>query len=433
MLLYAHTITPRLRYIVEWFQEHHLHEAIELTDSVADFRSYTGARINYSAQRITDKECWIEPHSILFGEEIHAIPITVSTNGSFPIFFCGRGDMGFDLLGASFYLIVRYEEYLSFKRDMYGRYAHEQSIAFEHGFLHRPIVDEWMKQFMLCLRSYFPELLTKSNQFRHLATYDIDESYAYQYKPVWKQLGGVLRDLFYGRFDWITERVRTLLRLQQDPYDSFSRLEQLHVSIGDRPICFIHAGEKNGRYDKNFSPRYPEQQRLIRSLEAWSDLGLHPSWQTGDQDRLLSEEKKSLEAVINRPVHLSRQHYIRFHLPTTYHQLIDAGITDDYSMGYGSVNGFRAGTSRSFQWFDLSRNINTSLRIHPFCYMEANSYFELNQSVDEAEIEWRELEKVIRSVNGQMITIWHNIFLGSQKRFVGWGDRYVQWLMTLTR
>ncbi|MFN4894098.1 MAG: polysaccharide deacetylase family protein [Bacteroidota bacterium] len=422
-----------MRYIVEWFQEHHLHEAIELTDSVADFRSYTGARINYSAQRITDKECWIEPHSILFGEEIHAIPITVSTNGSFPIFFCGRGDMGFDLLGASFYLIVRYEEYLSFKRDMYGRYAHEQSIAFEHGFLHRPIVDEWMKQFMLCLRSYFPELLTKSNQFRHLATYDIDESYAYQYKPVWKQLGGVLRDLFYGRFDWITERVRTLLRLQQDPYDSFSRLEQLHVSIGDRPICFIHAGEKNGRYDKNFSPRYPEQQRLIRSLEAWSDLGLHPSWQTGDQDRLLSEEKKSLEAVINRPVHLSRQHYIRFHLPTTYHQLIDAGITDDYSMGYGSVNGFRAGTSRSFQWFDLSRNINTSLRIHPFCYMEANSYFELNQSVDEAEIEWRELEKVIRSVNGQMITIWHNIFLGSQKRFVGWGDRYVQWLMTLTR
>ncbi|MEN9525668.1 MAG: hypothetical protein RLZZ256_1052, partial [Bacteroidota bacterium] len=173
MLLYAHTITSRLRYIAEWFQEHHLHEAIELTDSVDYFRSYTGARINYSAQRITDKECWIEPHSILFEEEIHAIPITVSTNGSFPIFFCARGDMGFDLLGASFYLIVRYEEYLSFNRDMYGRYAHEQSIAFEHGFLHRPIVDEWMKQFMLCLRSYFPELLTKSNQFRHLATYDI--------------------------------------------------------------------------------------------------------------------------------------------------------------------------------------------------------------------------------------------------------------------
>jgi hypothetical protein len=314
---------------------------------------------------------------------------------------------------------------------MYGRYAHEQSIAFQNEFLHRPIIDEWIKQFMLCLLSYFPELIPKSNQFRHLATYDIDESYAYQYKPVWKQLGGVFRDLFYGRFDWVGERFRTLFGIQQDPYDSFSMLEQLHASIGNRPICFIHAGEKNGRYDKNFSPRYPEQQRLIRSLAAWSDLGLHPSWQTGDQVGLLSEEKKSLETVINRPVHQSRQHYIRFHLPSTYHQLIDAGITDDYSMGYGSVNGFRAGTSRSFQWFDLSRNINTSLRIHPFCYMEANSYFECKQSVDEAETEWRELEKLVRSVNGQMITIWHNIFLGSQKRFAGWGDRYVQWLKTL--
>lgn len=433
MLLYAHTITPRLRYIAEWIQEHHLEEPIECTDAVEKFKNHTGARINYSAQRITDKELWIEPHSILFDASIQNIPISVSTNGTFPIFFCGRGDLGFDVLGASFYLIARYEEYLPFDPDEYGRYPHDQSIACQHRFLHRPIVDEWMILFLRCLQAYFPALQKKENRFVHLATYDIDESYAYQYKPLWKQLAGGIRDLLYGRFDWLRERVRTGLGLQQDPYDSFSQLQQLHAEIGDRPICFIHAGAKSGQYDKNFSPQHPQQQRLIRSITDWSAVGLHPSWQTGDEVGLYSQEKKALEAVIDSAVSRSRQHYIRFLLPVTYQQLIKAGISDDYSMGYGSVNGFRAGTSRSFRWFDLSKNEGTELRVHPFCYMEANSYFELKQSVDQAEVEWKELEQVTRAVNGRMITIWHNIFLGSQKRFAGWGHRYFRWMRSVQR
>lgn len=431
MLLYAHTITPRLRYIAEWFQEHYLEESLELTDLADRYKSHEGPRINYSAHRIAETECWIEPSPLLFEDSILPIELTVCSNGFSPFFFAGRGDMDFDVLAAGFYLISRYEEYLPHEKDAYGRFAHVQSIAFRHRFLNRPLVDEWMDRFCNCLRSYYPELKLKQRHFQFQATYDIDESFAYSYKSVGLHVAGITRDLIRGRFDWVTERIRTLRDRQADPYDSFSFLSELHQSIGARPICFLHVAKHRGAYDKNVSPGHPAQQVLIRSIANWSDIGLHPSWQSGDRIGLLQDEKSVLEDITQSPIYRSRQHFIRFQLPDTFHALINLGITDDYSMGYGSINGFRASTTRSFYWFDLCSNVITSLRIHPFCYMDANSFYELGHTIDQAEREWTELEQAVRSVNGRMIVIWHNNFLGTQKRFAGWRDRYANWLQSL--
>ena len=72
---------------------------------------------------------------------------------------------------------------------------------------------------------------------------------------------------------------------------------------------------------------------------------------------------------------ISRQHFIRFTLPDTYRQLINAGIKEEFSMGYGSVNGFRASVALPFYWFDLEKNEATSLLVYLFCFMDANSFF----------------------------------------------------------
>lgn len=417
-----------MRYITQWFQEHYLNTTLELTDSLEKYRTCTGPKLNYSPDQIDPKSCWIEPHVLLFEENIRPVPISVSSNGSFPIFFCGKGELGFDIWAASFYLISRYEEYLPYRKDTYGRFDHAQSLAAKHDFLHRPLVDEWMNAFCNSLRTCFPSLSFKTNRFEHLATYDIDESYAYRYKSFFRQLGGGFRDLLQGRIDTVRERLHTMALREKDPYDSFTFIQQLHSPGTDSPIFFFHVGHRRGRYDKNLSPHHPTQIKLIRSLAVSYRVGLHPSWLSGDQAELLSAERQTLEQLSRCPVTSSRQHYIRFQLPDTYNLLLDAGITDEYSMGYGSMNGFRASTSRSFYWFNLQRNQQTSLRVHPFCYMDANSFFESGQSIDQAEAEWKGLEQAVRQVGGRMITIWHNTFLGTQKRFAGWGARYASWL-----
>ena len=143
---------------------------------------------------------------------------------------------------------------------------------------------------------------------------------------------------------------------------------------------------------------------------------------------LLKKEKELLEAMSAQEIIKSRQHYVRFNMPEGYQRLVTAGITDDYSMGYGSINGFRASVASSFYWYDLEKEAQTSLRIHPFCFMDANSYYEQKQNAEQAYEELIYYYTACKVVNGTLITIWHNNFLGTAKEFKGWQEVYEKFI-----
>ena len=63
-------------------------------------------------------------------------------------------------------------------------------------------------------------------------------------------------------------------------------------------------------------------------------------------------------------------------LPQTYRQPDRVGIDKDFSMGYGSANGFRASIASSFYWYDLKAEKKTTLLLFPFCFMDANAFYE---------------------------------------------------------
>ena len=164
--------------------------------------------------------------------------------------------------------------------------------------------------------------------------------------------------------------------------------------------------------------------QLAKSHAKKYTVGLHPSWQTGDEKILLKKEKEELELMSEKTITISRQHYIRFNLPEGYRNLVEAGIKDDYSMGYGSINGFRASVASSFLWYDLEKGEQATLRIHPFCFMDANSYYEQGYNAARAMQELMHYYNHTSKVNGLMVTIWHNHFLGTDPRFAGWRDAY---------
>lgn len=425
MLVYTPHISPRVEYVFSTLLPALGVLNYSITNDKTSFINSTEAKINYSQQWITQDELWIKPVSLLFENEIKEQTIDCFDWMNTKAFFeTHESDLPFDIFAASFYLISRYEEYLPHKLDTYGRYAHENSVAFNENFLNLPLVNIWLQHFAKEILKKYPSLYLKPCAFQFLPTYDIDIAWSCLCKGRLRNAGGLIRSFAEGDWARVSERVNVLFGNQKDPFDSYQWLDQLHEEHQLVPLYFFLLAQQNKDYDKNILPGKKLLQKLIQQLSSKYTVGIHPSWQSGDKQELLKEEIKLLEKITNSKINKSRQHYIRMTLPGTYRRLIEAGITEDYSMGYGSINGFRASYCLPYKWYDLEKEEISSLTIYPFCYMDANSYYEQQYTAEEALSEMERYYKITKEVNGLFITIWHNHFLGADKMFKGWREVY---------
>ncbi len=425
ILIYSHITSTRLQYISNFIFTELLDNEFAITIDSEEFKHYEGVKINYSNQQFQFSTFTIQPHTLLFEAGIKEQVVDCFENNYNKAFFKTTGsNFSFDIFAASFYLLSRYEEYLPHTKDMYGRYAHKNSLAFKEGFLKIPLVNIWVNDFAGKLKEKYPIFDIRHSPFAFVATYDIDITYSYKHKGLFRNIGGFLKSPS-------VERLKVLLGLEKDPFDSYEWLHQLHQKNNLRAIYFFLVPEKNALYDKNILPHKNAMWQLIKQHAKKYTIGIHPSWQSGDTSSLLKKEKAYLEAMGETKITSSRQHYIRFTLPEGYQKLIDTGITDDYSMGYGSINGFRASVASSFFWYDLENEQQTNLFIHPFCFMDANSFYEQQFTAAQAYSELLHYYKTCKEISGTLITIWHNNFLGTATQFEGWKEVYEKFVKNI--
>ncbi|MEO6548508.1 MAG: polysaccharide deacetylase family protein [Ferruginibacter sp.] len=424
-LFFSPQSSPRLQYTCSFILRDLLLLDFSITNDPEEFKLFKGIKIYYGNETVVGDHISIGNHGLLFETGINVQKIECFNTGNYiALFEAGGYDLPFDIFSAAFYLVSRYEEYLPHEKDNYGRYSHKNSIAFKENFLHLPLVNTWVKHLGELIQKKYPRISLRTPGFSFLATYDIDIAFSYRHKGLLRNMGGFLKSPSL-------QRIAVLLRLKDDPFDSYKWLNQLHRHYNLQPLYFFLVAKNSGLYDKNISPDTKAMRLLIQQHAKKYLIGIHPSWQSGDDAALLQSEKQQLEAIIKTPVTISRQHYIRFNLPGGYRQLIGAGITDDYSMGYGSINGFRASVAASFYWYDLQQEQATALRIHPFCFMDANAFYEQQLTPLKAAAELMEYYSICKEVNGRLITIWHNNFLGDDPQFAGWKLLYKQFIIQL--
>jgi hypothetical protein len=386
--------------------------------------SYTGAKLNYTPERISETEFYLSPRELLFERGISEQQIERFDFVGRPAFFKTEGDFPIDIFAAAFFLVSRYEEYLLFQPDKYGRFPHQASLAFRENFLDFPIINYWLDDFKKALNQKFPELIFRMKDFKFIPSYDIDMAYSYKLKGLKRNLGGFYRSLLKGQWAYLLDRWDVLFNKKKDPFDSYEWLDSLHLYCRTRAYYFFLMSKKQKGVDKNISPDKPEMRSLIAYHAAGYTVGIHPSWQSGDDDAIFMEEVDILTKIAGSPVKYSRQHYIRMTLPQTYRGLIKAGIDKDFSMGYGAINGFRASIASSFYWYDLPAEKKTDLMLFPFCFMDATSFYENRLSPGSAFSELMGYYRKIKQVNGLMVTIWHNQFFGNDPMFAGWKEVY---------
>ncbi len=421
LLIYSDITSSRLQYTCDFIFKEQFGIDYKITIDSESFRNHAGAKINYSNSRMEDVYT-IQSQSLLFEQDIKEQTINCVDLNNYKAFFkTSDSDFPFDIFAAIFYLLSRYEEYLPHEKDMYGRFAHENSIAFKEGFLNKPVINIWLTDFSSSLKKFFPALTFKTKTFNFLPTYDIDIAYSFKHKGFIRNLGGFIKSPSL-------ERLAVLAGLKKDPFDSFDFMDKLHTEFNLNPVYFFLVATSGSLYDKNISPYSNAMWQLIKRHAKKYRSGLHPSWRSNNNFSILLKEKKILETAGKMEVNISRQHYIKMSMPQTYQELIKAGIEADYSMGYGSINGFRASVASTFYWYDLTTEKTTSLQLYPFCYMDANSFYEQNLDAGQALEELQYYLNECKKVNGFFISIFHNNFLGTDKQFTGWKEMYTKFI-----
>lgn len=423
LLVYSHKVSARFAYIASYLLKDLCGFEFKLTDDKNEFVAYSGARLSYCDPALGD-EINITPHTLLFEKGVKPQNIALTSWNGTPVIFKNKNTQApFDIFAASFFLISRYEEYLPHIADIYNRFEADSSLAFQNKFLHLPVVNLWAADLKKLILSKFPALKSKENKYRYISTIDVDNAWAFKHKGVMRTVGAFARSSMKGNFTDVKERIKTLVGKMHDPYDTYDLLLSLQKVYKLEMIYFFLLGNY-GMNDKNISANDLSFQALIKHLGDYAETGIHPSFGSNNSLQQVKIEISRLANITHRAVTKSRQHFLKLHLPETYKNLIACGIQEDYTMGYASRTGFRAGVCTPFQWYELDTDQVAPLTVYPFCVMDATLNFYMKLKPEEAVKECEEMISQVKKVNGLCITLWHNETISDWGPWQGWQGVY---------
>ena len=316
-----------------------------------------------------------------------------------------RKDINYTLLnelGKCFYWLSRYEEYIA-KPEQFDEHNRFLGSDLDYS---KPIVDEICLEIQHKIKTKFPEVSFKQRVFKQINTHDIDYSWKYLHHSPKVKIGSLFKKIVKGNFSEAKQQIKVLNQQKKDPYDTFDYLKTLAEKHQIETIFFWLLGDYT-TFDKNHHWENEAQKKLINTIITWAEIGIHPSYQTNNQEDKLKTEINRLEKIINQPIKKSRQHFIKLSFPHTYQQLLINKISEDYTMGFPHQLGFRAGTSTPYKWFDLSTNEQTLLIIYPFVAMDVTLKNYLKLTPQQALEEIKQLKQTIKAVNGTFITLFH--------------------------
>jgi len=419
IVIYNPHPTPRTAYIFKLACTDVMGVEYRIVNDEEEFRNSPEVRLNYSFNLI-ENTFQVIPSGILFETGLKDIQPPVGKWDELPVLFPNQSvRIPFDIFSAIFFMVTRYEEYIPHKTDKYGRFIAEESIAFKNNFLRLPIVELWCRKLASVLKIEKQCRNLSSANFRFRLTIDIDNPWTYKNKGIYTA-GTLLKSLLKFNLPEYLEKYRIISGKKSDPGDTYKMIMEMTAKL-DIPVSYFILCRKSGKNDTNRSLHKKIFRRLIGDLENSGTIGVHPSYDSVRKESLLKKEIEFLSRIMGRRITFSRQHYLMLKFPDTYRRLIKHDITEDFSMGYSSQTGFRAGIARPFKFYDLLLDKETNLTVVPFQIMDRTmlSYMRIDPEEAKAEIDY--YNEIIRNVGGELVILWHNDSLSDYGEWKGWG------------
>ena len=422
LLVYSHKITPRLKYTFKQVCTRILNIPVSFTTKVEEFIAHGSLKISYTKQPLSN-EIFIRSHELLFEQGLSDIEITVQDWDNTKCFFSTKDKsiIPFDIFAASFYLLSRYEEYMPHVKDEYGRFNAKDSLAFKNGFLRQPIVDIWAYKFMSVLQDRFPNYNFISSSYTICPIIDVPMAYYYKQKGLMRTIGGNIGDLLRFKFKQLYQRYIVILGFKKDPYNTFKWIINKQKQTKNKFVVFFLIGDYS-TYDKNVSINKKKFVSLIKSVGDYCKVGLKASYFALEKFDILKKEKINMEAIINTTLEASRNSFSKLNLPTSYRNIIDLEIKEDFTMGYVNEIGFRASTCTPFLFYDMDYEIQTPLMINTYHLMD---YALLkNASLLDKKETLIKIINEVKKVNGTFTPVFHNYTFSNEERWNGFKELF---------
>lgn len=324
-----------------------------------------------------------------------------------------------DIVATIFFMLTRWEEAVEDgPLDEHGRWPAVAALAFQHSFLHRPIVNEYVEAVWAMLRHLGYDRPRRSRRFEIVPTHDID---VINYSRV--------RTLGYAAI-----RARSAAAIlsaakpflsTRSPFDTFDWLMDVSESVGVRSRFNLIGGGTSRAYDAGRYTLADRRTREIvgRILDRRHVLGFHPSYSAHLDPVQWDLERRAIEAAFGVTLFEGRHHYLRFRVPDTWRLWDEAGMAVDSTAGYADAEGFRCGTGDLFSTFDVRRRRALRVKELPLVVMEGILAGYRKVSAEAAREVFRSYVNVAARYQMPLSILFHNNSF-DEVRWPGWKGTY---------
>lgn len=340
----------------------------------------------------------------------------------------GLAIVNYDILGLIYWALNRIEEIGRTDLDSNGRFPAINSHAYQHGYLERPVVDEWLEVLGQVIKQQWPEVELKKHGFNMKVSHDVDSPCLYQFSP-WKSIFRMMASQLIRHRDIKSFLQAPYIKLtagshlhEKDPYNTFDWLMDVSEANNLTSAFYFICG-RTSDMDADYEPEQPAVRELMHRIhQRGHEIGLHPSYGTYQKTGLIKQEADRLRLImqkegIDQVILGGRMHYLRWEHPKTMQLWDGAGMSYDSTLGYADRPGFRCGTCFEYPAFDPVLQDELNLRIRPLIVMEStllnSGYLHLsNEDIGEVI---NQLKKVCRNVGGTFTLLWHNSSLSCKE------------------
>lgn len=354
--------------------------------------------------------------------EIPVIYGQAITKGSYYAEHNHEISLGLDVFGSAFFMLTRYEEVVKDDRDKHDRFPAKASLAYQEGFLERPIVNEYLEVLWTCMKRLWPRLKRKGRQYEVCLSHDIDHPLAVAGKSWPLVLRSCCADILRRRDLQLTSR-RFRARCRErsgdftlDPFNTFEFIMNLSEAHNLRSAFYFMAVQKGTSFDPSYSIEHPWIRQLMCQIsQRGHEIGFHGSYSSYKDEDLFVDEVKALQKVIEQEGIAQariggRQHYLRWAAARTWEMWAQAQLDYDSTLMFPERVGFRCGTCYEYEVYNLISRRSLPLTEFPLIVMEVSLLGQqyMNLGVAEACDVTANMSQRCRMFDGKLCILWHN-------------------------